>query len=448
MAISWETWEGRTVDRFVLGKYLGGSEESAVFRARVAEGDPAEAAIRFVVVDPADAERQLERWKQTAELTHPNLIRIFRTGKCSVEGREFVDVVEEFAEENLGQIIPERALTAEEVRGMLGPLLSVLQYVHGKGLVHGSIRPSNILAVGDQVKVSADGLRQAGELPRSESVYDAPEAGNGISAAGDIWSLGMTLVEALTQHVPVWDPARMNAPKVGQDIPEPFRAIARRCLEVDPQRRCGFEEIRDRLEGRATSGKLEPIEGSVTAGAIRSAGKFTEIWQRWLVPAVVLALVIFLIARPWVSKSPNRAETSTSQPTTAQPVVTPQPQQNGSAGETAPKSADREAQGGKSNGVASNDEVLTRVMPDVLPSARRTIQGKIKVRVQVDVDANGNVTEARLKDAGPSKYFARVSVEAARRWKFTPARDEKRQWTLMFAYTRARTEAEAKAREK
>ena len=83
-------------------------------------------------------------------------------------------------------------------------------------------------------------------------------------------------------------------------------------------------------------------------------------------------------------------------------------------------------------------------MPQVSPSARRTISGKIKVRVRVVVDSAGKVTEARLKDAGPSRYFARVALEAARRWKFAAAPDSNRRaWTLLFAFTRARTEASA-----
>ena len=91
----------------------------------------------------------------------------------------------------------------------------------------------------------------------------------------------------------------------------------------------------------------------------------------------------------------------------------------------------------------ATDDIVERAMPQVSPSARRTISGKLKVRVRVEVDAAGNVTEARLKDAGPSQYFARVALEAARHWKFAPAPDEKRTWILLFAFTRARTETSA-----
>lgn len=184
MTDSWREWEGRTVDgKFVLGSYLGGSEGSAVFRTRVGSDDAStDAAIKLVGRSGTDAESQLRRWQAASELSHPNLIRIVKTGRCTVEGRELVYAVEELAEENLAQIVPERALTPEEARGMLAPVLAALAFVHGKGLVHGRIRPSNILAAGDQVKLSSDSLRPAGEIPATVSAYDAPEAlGEGIT---------------------------------------------------------------------------------------------------------------------------------------------------------------------------------------------------------------------------------------------------------------------------
>jgi protein TonB len=85
-------------------------------------------------------------------------------------------------------------------------------------------------------------------------------------------------------------------------------------------------------------------------------------------------------------------------------------------------------------------------MPQVSPSARRTIQGTIKVRVRVDVDAAGNVAKTKLELSGPSKYFSRVAMEAAREWKFVPAEAGEsgaREWKLQFAFSRAKTGASA-----
>jgi TonB family protein len=64
----------------------------------------------------------------------------------------------------------------------------------------------------------------------------------------------------------------------------------------------------------------------------------------------------------------------------------------------------------------------------------KTISGTVKVSVRVSVDAGGLVTGATLESAGPSKYFAGKSLEAARQWKFKPA-SAPDNWTLEFQYT-------------
>src|ERR1022692_4842902 len=177
-----ERWQSRIVDgRFPLQSYLGGSDHSAVYltvlRGGADDSDSKEAAIKLISADAADAEEQLRRWKAARSLNHPNLIRVFEAGRCELEGTALLYVVEEYAEENLSQILPQRALTAEEARGMLPPVLRALQFVHDKGFVHGHIQPSNILAVADQVKLSSDALGAAGERrrgARAASVYDPP----------------------------------------------------------------------------------------------------------------------------------------------------------------------------------------------------------------------------------------------------------------------------------
>ena len=82
-----------------------------------------------------------------------------------------------------------------------------LHYAHQKGMLHRDIKPANIMAIGDQLKVSTDGVvrrDQASGARFTPSLYDSPEArSTGFSLAGDVWSLGMTLVEVLTQRPPV-----------------------------------------------------------------------------------------------------------------------------------------------------------------------------------------------------------------------------------------------------
>ncbi len=64
--------------------------------------------------------------------------------------------------------------------------------------------------------------------------------------------------------------------------------------------------------------------------------------------------------------------------------------------------------------------VLHQVMPDIPQSAKNTISGTIKITARVDVDPSGKVTSAKLKSAGPSKYFAGKVLKAAEEWQFVP----------------------------
>jgi len=257
MSKTWKEWEGRTVDRrFPLQSYLGGSDHSAVFLTlkRGDAGDSEKAAIKLIPADPAEVEKRLLGWEEASELTHPNLIRIFEGGRCELDGTALLYVVEEYAEENLSQILPERALTAQETRGMLPPILRALQSLHDQGFVHGHIQPSNILAAGDQVKLSSDALGVPGERSSTAgatSAYDPPEAATGaVSTAADVWQLGMTLVEVLTQRLPVWDRTQLSVPELPNALPEPFRGIAGHCLQVDAGKRWTIAEISDWLEGK------------------------------------------------------------------------------------------------------------------------------------------------------------------------------------------------------
>src|SRR5208282_4236130 len=105
-------WEGQIVDGvFPLRQYLGGSDHSAVFLTEHGEGEPQKAAIKLVPSDPATADAQLSNWEFAAQLSHPNLLRLFRSGRCRIDGKDLLYLVMEYAEENLSQILPERALT-------------------------------------------------------------------------------------------------------------------------------------------------------------------------------------------------------------------------------------------------------------------------------------------------------------------------------------------------
>ena len=464
MSEAWKQYEGQVVDgKFHLRQYLGSSDHSAVFLTEPAPPGAQRAAIKFISADPPNSDRQILRWQQTAKLSHPHLIQILQTGRCHLGGRDLLFVVTEFAEENLSQILPHRALTAGEAGDMLPPVLDALAYLHGKSLIHGHLKPANIMAVRDQLKISSDGLCGVGETvkgPQQPGLYNAPESSTGMQPASDVWSLGMTLVEVLTQRPLLWDGAMRGEPVVPETVSAPFRNIASHCLRQDPQRRWTLGEI--------AAGSRAPAGNSLTQQAAErsrpsrqdSSGWFTK--SRMIGPIVAVAVLVVAIVggAKLLNRRPEPKQDSSSAAPSSQPSLSTEPAERRESVRAEPakpglatpeqthgssRAARHSSKTAKSSAGAGS--VVQQVLPEVSSGARRTIQGRIRVRVRVDVDSSGSVVGAHFESEGPSKYFANKALDAARRWKFEPAKVNGQAaasvWVLKFAIGRTSTTVES-----
>lgn len=460
MTRDWKQWEGQVVNgKFPLRQYLGGSEHSAVFLTERRGQNAQKAAIKLVPADPARAEVQLARWELATKLSHPHLLRLFETGSCQLDKLVLLYVVMEYAEENLAQILPQRPLTHQEVRDLLGPALDALTYIHSKSLVHGRLKPSNIMAAQDQLKLSSDSLVRSGDPAGrigQPSAYDAPEIARGnILPASDSWSLGLTLMEALTQRLPVIEGIAEPLPET---VPAPFMGIAHCCLRRDPQRRCTVADIAARLQSTPAASKQ--------ASTVRIPASSAK-W-RFILPIAAAALIAAAIvigpkllspgpesqappsasSQPPVSSVPESAAPKSEPPPATAEKPSPRMSRNEKPSPGAPAAPLAAAPVAAAVPVAGGDhgKVLQQVMPDVSKSARNTISGTIRIRMKVDVDAAGNVEKASFISTGPSKYFARQVMQAAQQWKFAPAQVNGQAvpsaWTLRFALRRSGTEVE------
>jgi TonB family protein len=253
MSDSWRDSEGQVIDgQFPLVKHLGGSDHSVVFATQRGKDKNEKAAIKFIQADASNADAQIARWKQAAQLSHPNLIKVFECGRCQLAGMDLLYVVTDFAQENLAEFLPQRALTADETHDMLGPFVDTLSYLHGKRFAHGRVKPGNILAIDDQLKLSSDSICREGDVQigaGKPDIYVAPETNGKATADGDSWSLGATIVEALTQHRP--EDAAGSDPSVPDNVPQPFLDIARNTLRRDPKARWSVSGIANRLNPKS-----------------------------------------------------------------------------------------------------------------------------------------------------------------------------------------------------
>jgi len=455
MAEAWKKWEGQVVnEEFQLIRYLGGSEHSAAFLTKRADREPQDVAIKLILANAENPELQLSWWELSAKLSHPHLLRLFQRGRCQLDGTELLYAVTEYAEESLSQILPYRALTPAETQDMLQSVAEALAYVHGKGFVHGHISPTNIMAVGEQIKISSDGLCGVGESGRvlgAPSVYAAPEIadGGGMTSASDVWSLGITLVEALTQSPLAWQGKEQTEPVLPPTLPQPFFDIASHCLRRDPQHRWTVTDIAARLRQPSPPPQVKREDKIVEPeGTPRKRG--------YLGPAIAVGLLLLVIVgsrllRRAPGAEPSSAAESSTQQAAQQQKAEPTPAEPTSA-QTAPAQTATEkkhqsnarvppAAAKNSTGARTSGAVVQQVSPDVSKSALRTIQGKVKVRVKVTVDSSGKVVTAKFDSRGPSKYFADRSLQAAQRWTFRPPQVDGQgvpsEWMLPFEFTRS-----------
>ena len=467
MSEFWTKWEGEVVNGiYPLHRFLNGSDHSAVFLTEYKAQNLSNAAIKIVPADPTTAEAQLSHWRTAAALSHPHLIRLFDAGHCQFGGQEFLFVVMEYAEETLSQILPHRALTPGEVREMLLPALDALAFLHRKNLVQGELKPPNVLVVNDQVKLASDTIRPVGRSAAKIakfSLYDAPEARNGsISAASDIWGLGVTTVEALTQHPPTWQGERFETAGLPTTLPATFSDALQRCLSQNPANRPTSTELAALFQRPPPPASVVSAPQPVVRGApVRAAASQTSAKQRALIPAIAVVLITLLAV--WAGlrlfrSHPNSRQSASSndQPSSQQAAAS----QNAATSLPAPPEISAPSSGAKSTrskpassravspSPGQSAQLLTDASPSVVHeqipvvprSARETIHGRIKVAVLVIVDRSGRVIDATLEYPGPSGYFARLAREAAGKWKFSPASDqESRKYLVTFEFTRSDT---------
>jgi TonB family protein len=487
MSEAWNQWEGHLVnDQFQLNTYLGGSGENAVFLANDPERELPPTAIKLVPAHEASAELQLARWRAIQKLSHPNLIRLLDTGRCRLGDRDLIFAVMEYAEENLAQIVPERPLTVEETREMLAPTLNALAYLHGQGFVHGRLKPGNVLATGDQLKLASDSLCPAGESlcgPERPAVYDPPEvAGGGArTPAADVWSLGVTLTEVLTQRLPSWRDAQAQ-PVLPENLPAPFLEMVRGCLRREVQSRWTIANIAACLAGKPVQQphlvvaerpspqrparmvaekplplvpkkplpQTKPAPSRPMGAPVVSSQGTSWVWRSAF--PVALAVVGFAVLFAGFKFLRHPPETqpdvaAKSEPAPSLPKPTPGFPTSPQAGnhvdasrgmQPQPASLRSEVQPVVDNPSPTGDAstgVVQQVLPNVPQKASSTIHGTIRVIVRADVDPSGKVAEAELDTPGPSRYFARLALEAAQKWQFaSSSQDVYREFLLNFEF--------------
>jgi hypothetical protein len=263
--INWASLSGVTLEGGCeLKDVLEVREDGARLRVRLLGSGGRMGVAYFLNLEPKEAEDQVDIWETLREAPHPNLNRPLSVGRRQVGGVETIYVVLADADEKLAAVVPERPLEWEEAAEVLQSVEKGLAHLHAYGLIHGSVSPETVQAVGYTIQLETESVRRLGKKPRQEwtkPIYLAPESGTAnTTTAADVWCLGATLFEVLAQE-PYGTP--------GAELEEglPLGGIISRCLERNPATRCtlkeapGFEKAQPAAEAPAAqAAKPEPVK--------------------------------------------------------------------------------------------------------------------------------------------------------------------------------------------
>jgi len=174
--------------------------------------------------------------KAASQLSHPNLVKViafmeWKGERCLVTeyvaGRNFAEA-----------ITSGRRMSFQQVHALARAVAQVLGFVHEKGLVHGSVQPSNVMVTSGVIKLADLGMgRLARSVPSSPS-YHAPEGS--LAAADDLYALCAVLYHLLTGTHPVSQPQGVGLPLPSQlapGVPEAMDKLLLRGLHPRPELR-------------------------------------------------------------------------------------------------------------------------------------------------------------------------------------------------------------------
>jgi serine/threonine protein kinase/sugar lactone lactonase YvrE len=283
------------IGRYHIERLLGRGGMGTVYLAHDPELDR-KVAIKVpqpeMYADAGLRERFLREARAAAALDHPHLCRIYDVGR---DGDTLYLAIALVEGRSLAERLREGPLPIADAVTLVRTAARAVGAAHGRGVVHRDLKPGNIMVTPDGQPVVMDfGLarREASSdtrLTRTGSLLGTPaylppenlaERGAGDSRAGDIFSLGVVLYEALTGRLPfdgtleqVLDGIRHHEPiaprRLRPEISPALESVVLRALAKDPRRRwTSMEEFAAALD-RAMRGKhwLWPALGAAALAA-------------------------------------------------------------------------------------------------------------------------------------------------------------------------------------
>ena len=191
-------------ERYELLERIGVGSFATVYRARDTELGR-EVAVKQIAENFMHHPEQMERYWQEAQLLaslqHPNIITFFDID------RERGWLIMELMNGTLGSRVGREPMDLRSVRTALAHCLRALKYLHSRGIVHGDIKPGNLMVdARKRIKIGDFGLARRvsdddGSLLKGTTKYMAPEMVaeefGEVGPASDLYSLGFSAYELM-----------------------------------------------------------------------------------------------------------------------------------------------------------------------------------------------------------------------------------------------------------
>jgi len=334
---------GKVIDNFQILDVVGKGGMGVVYRAKDVSLDR---NVALKMMDPALVRDEdfLKRFKSEAKalakLQNPNIVSVFALRETEIG----FCLVMEFVEGNTlaDRIRDGGALSIEKVLPIFKQILIALDHAHKIGVIHRDIKPSNIMLTKDDVvKVTDFGLAKIQQVSAATMTlgtggtlfYMSPEQVRGLAnvdARGDIYSLGMTLYEALVGQVPFTNTdtdfsirqaiveGKIPPPdKLNPNLPKGIVRVIQKSIEKDPAKRYQTAaEMWDELEKvvQKKRPEFQKRTDDVTQPATQTSRRRPQTILIVGLALVILAIAAWLLLPKFSSASATMLSVTTTPP--------------------------------------------------------------------------------------------------------------------------------------
>eukprot|EP00162_Nutomonas_longa_P010051 comp19676_c0_seq1/m.37737 comp19676_c0_seq1/g.37737 ORF comp19676_c0_seq1/g.37737 comp19676_c0_seq1/m.37737 type:complete len:677 (+) comp19676_c0_seq1:169-2199(+) len=238
------------INKWSRGELLGRGAFGSVYAALNAENGKLFAVKQFLVEAGIEDENIQEIRREIdlmMSLDHQNIVRYYGTELKDGKFNIFLELVPGGSLQTMYKRYG--PLNEQVVRIYIRQILTGLDFLHSRGIVHRDIKGANVLMTENgEVKIADFGCSkhigdkevEEGSKPTGTPYWMAPEVirGQGFSKKSDIWSLGCTIIEVMTGKPP-WDDGNRDANQyvvlfnIGQGTaPPPYpKGISEVCKE-------------------------------------------------------------------------------------------------------------------------------------------------------------------------------------------------------------------------